>query len=388
MIVHLLDDEKILSSIINFNIYEIKVDHTFVIYTNKERLESLNKEYHAIPNILFISSIKDIPKELKKIEVTLIAHSLNYWKCKAIYEFRKIKKIAWIFWGADGYNLIAIKKNIYQEITNKKIIRKQKGYFRTKIKHFLFPIYKLYSLYILKSLDYDTILRMTIPKIDYFVTTLPQDYHLFKKYIKEFNSTFIPYIYYSYEEIIAKNLLNKNVEGNGILFGNSSYPTNNHLDGLVKLSKIPLGNKKIYTPLSYGDLTYCEKVIEIGTKLFNDNFKPIKEFMPLNKYTLILQKCPIVIMNHDRQQAVGNIIASLYLGAKVYLSKNNTLYKYLKDLDLIIYSIDFDLNLNNKFALEPLHPSEQLNNRRIVMKVFSKKNKIQLSINLFNTLSK
>ena len=69
--------------------------------------------------------------------------------------------------------------------------------------------------------------------------------------------------------------------------------------------------------------------------------------MPLSDYTKLMQTCKVVIMNHYRQQAVGNIISAVYLGAKVFLNKENSAYLYLKGLGCPIYEITEDLNCHN-----------------------------------------
>ena len=61
-------------------------------------------------------------------------------------------------------------------------------------------------------------------------------------------------------------------------------------------------------------------------------------------YNKIQIDCGIVIMNHYRQQACGNIIAALNMGCKVFLSHKSPLLKHFKGLGLHIYCIESDLN--------------------------------------------
>ena len=69
-------------------------------------------------------------------------------------------------------------------------------------------------------------------------------------------------------------------------------------------------------------------------------------------------------MNHYRPQAVGNVIAALYMGCKVFLNDTNA-YHYFNDLGCYIYSIESDLRTTkNPFQL--LSDEEVAHNRRVL----------------------
>jgi dTDP-N-acetylfucosamine:lipid II N-acetylfucosaminyltransferase len=154
------------------------------------------------------------------------------------------------------------------------------------------------------------------------------------------------------------------------MIGNSSSETNNHLELFDLLEKINLDNKKIYVPLSYGSNEYASIIKEIGRKKFGSNFTPLDTFMPLDEYNKLLQSCGVVIMNHHRQQAFGNIVASLWMGAKVFLDDRNTIYKYLKRIGVNVFSVQHELNqdqINNA-----LSASDVNKNREILFKELNK----------------
>ena len=75
-------------------------------------------------------------------------------------------------------------------------------------------------------------------------------------------------------------------------------------------------------------------------------------------------------MNSNRQQAFGNILASIWFGAKVYLNESNTIYLYLKRIGIQVFSINTDLVPSNKFVLEKLNTNQQIQNREILKKEF------------------
>jgi hypothetical protein len=103
----------------------------------------------------------------------------------------------------------------------------------------------------------------------------------------------------------------------------------------------------LIVPLSYGEPVLSKQLIYKGQSLLKDNFYPILDFMPLSAFTKLMQTCNVVIMNHYGQQAFGNTISAVYLGAKVFLNKENSAYLYLKGLGCHIYEITEDLNCHN-----------------------------------------
>lgn len=115
-----------------------------------------------------------------------------------------------------------------------------------------------------------------------------------------------------------------------VLLGNSSDPSNNHIEGLKWIKKNIKGNCEVYCVLSYGDEIGKRLAIQEGGLLFGEHFHPITSFMARKEYLLFLIDMDIVIMNHNRQQAVGNIITSIVLGKPVILKSRNVVYQILK----------------------------------------------------------
>jgi hypothetical protein len=90
------------------------------------------------------------------------------------------------------------------------------------------------------------------------------------------------------------------------------------------------------------------------------------DFMPLHDYNNYLEQCGIVIMNHYRQQAVGNVLTMLWMGAKVYLDERNSLYHYLKRIGVYVFSIQKDLHEDNPDLFLLLNVEERNENRNIL----------------------
>jgi hypothetical protein len=135
-----------------------------------------------------------------------------------------------------------------------------------------------------------------------------------------------------------------------------------------------LTKKKIIVPLSYGNRTYRDYIVKQGKKLWGENFIPLLNFMEREEYNRYILDCNIIIMNHYRQQAVGNIITSLWLGAKVFMSTRSPVYKYLKSLGIVVYTVEKDLNTGDPNVFMPLSSDEINSNRNIIYQKYSLSN--------------
>jgi hypothetical protein len=172
----------------------------------------------------------------------------------------------------------------------------------------------------------------------------------------------VPFTYYPIEFMIKNEALR--AKGSDILIGNSASATNNHLEIFELLKNLELGTRKLFIPLSYGRKKYASAVAARGNELFPSHFIPLTTFLPLAEYNRIISQCGIVIMNHYRPQALGNIIISLYMGAKVFLNKT-ALYSYFKNLGCHIYLIQKDL-IFAQDALQLLSDRQVRENREIL----------------------
>jgi len=177
--------------------------------------------------------------------------------------------------------------------------------------------------------------------------------------------------YYSIQDTVGDAVWSQRVSGDGIWIGNSATPENNHADVLVALSKMDVGCRKLICPLSYGSSHYAEQVIALGTSKFGNAFMPLRQYMPRQEYNALMLQTPIVIMNHWRQQALGNILTSLWLGAHVFLSCKNPLLAYLQKQGFIISIIEEDLTASNPEALTPLSEHAVEHNQKLLLREFS-----------------
>ncbi|AVF58868.1 TDP-N-acetylfucosamine:lipid II N-acetylfucosaminyltransferase [Vibrio diabolicus] len=154
--------------------------------------------------------------------------------------------------------------------------------------------------------------------------------------LKHYNSFFYPSNVVKKTDIKLKAHCDKLT----ILLGNSACKNNNHLEMIEKISLIENREVEVICPLSYGDKTYAQSVINAGKVAFGDKFHPLTTFLSKVEYEKILEKVDVAIFAHDRQQAFGNIIVLLEMGKKVYLKNKTTHYKTLKRMGFNIYAIE------------------------------------------------
>ena len=95
--------------------------------------------------------------------------------------------------------------------------------------------------------------------------------------------------------------------------------------------------------------------------------------MPLDEYNRLLLTVRTFIFGSYRQQAMGNIIVALYLGATVFLDKRNTIMSRLQEMGCVFFSID-ELEKRIDYRLSE---AEIEQNRMQLRKCFSKEMQIR-----------
>ncbi len=158
--------------------------------------------------------------------------------------------------------------------------------------------------------------------------------------------------------------------GEDILVGNSAAATNNHAEAFSTLARLDLGDRRIVVPLAYGDSDYRSAVIALGRRMFGARFVPVTEFLPLADYNSLIGRCAIAIMNHRRQQALGNIGTLMERGARIVLDEHGTLFRFFTSLGTSVDSLQA-LERVGAMLPPPLSEAERLRNRAALRKVWS-----------------
>ncbi len=369
MNLHLMPDDKFLDDFIE-NIEAVDKPNNNIYLGYKSVLPNKFKYIKNNKVILapyktqkFYNNIGDIKKYDK-----LFIHYLSDELCKFIVSLPDDLPIYWIFWGGDFYS----SRSLFFDYLYDKYSKK---YVNNEGKKKYIPNIILKQLLLIKDKKMLELKRKAINKISYILCFNKYDYELIKSTFKT-NAKFLPYPYGSSKKMPElkfnctelKEKFNLNAD-KIILLGNSGTPTNNHLDIFYKIKNKKLNfDYRILCPLSYGSPEYIKYIIKKGGGNICNKFVPLIEFLPKEEYYNLLGCIDIAIMNHNRTQAAGNINIALSFGKKVFLKKENTLYKLYKDNGVTIFNIEE--NLNNDDVFKELNIKEKERNHQIIERMF------------------
>jgi hypothetical protein len=244
------------------------------------------------------------------------------------------RKAVWIYWGADVYayrNRYKSLKHIIYHFCRKKIIRKI-----PHIAGFLQGDFKIIKQIYKTKAEYHQV-----------VYQIPTGFGLMDQ--MEFK-----------DEGVTHSTLR-------VMLGNSGSETNMHLQALEMLRKFSRENIEVICPLSYGikKTSYLNAVVGLGREIFGERFKPVTDFLEPEKYAEMLAGIDIAVMNHNRQEALGNIISLLYMGKKVYLRPDTSSYEYFTRLNVKVYNIN-NLLTDNYSDFSKSDPSDTHQNAMIL----------------------
>lgn len=304
---------------------------------------------------------------------SVILHAFNLDFANFVKKI-KHKNVYWIEWGADLYVKLLEPRGyrlFYEKDTDWKFshIRIPKSIYRC--------IKSLYGKYyinrVIPALKY----------VRYFVPdSTPDEYPLLLSYYPELKHLeYKNFYYYPIDEVVQPSMMSIQSLGNNIIVGNSSSVSGNHKEAFEILSQFNIGDSKVIVPLSYGNMRYANYVKESGIRILGKSFMPIMDYMPLPEYNKILSSARIFIYPNYRQEGVGNILVSLFLGGKVFLNKVNPLLPFYRRLGLIIFDIS---ELSNDSLNQSLSQEDIQHNREVLMKNYSKQFQLKLIQDNFN----
>ncbi|MGJ8734399.1 TDP-N-acetylfucosamine:lipid II N-acetylfucosaminyltransferase [Cellulophaga lytica] len=361
MILHIIDDEKFLVSIIELFETIYSQNNVFLVGVDKIGYNDFEK-LKLSTNIVF----KKVNTEDYQREYINLSRSANLVLFHNVYKTYKLKllqknaihtKTAWFFWGAELYGLNPRYNALLPET--------KKAYLKSLSKK---QFIKKTTLSKLKKQYYWNLFKTALKqnKLQYTLTNIDEDVSLLEHYTQQKLKKGW-FTYYYYNDTVKSNV---KVEKKHILIGNSSSESNNHLDAFNLLKDTGFQNKKVYIPLNYGDEKYRELVIKQSRGVFGDCAVPLTEFLTLNEYTGIINSCAVLIMNHRRQQAFNTIMIALANGCKVFLRQENTIYKMLKREGFVLFSIQEDID--NPGAFNSLTQEQQDCNLQLIQKLYNK----------------
>lgn len=360
-ILHLASDEKFIDAAIYIFEKAFPGCNSFII--PKSRFNRKLKYITKVDNIKLIPYtnriITNLSKETRKYDCVFL-HGITELNSSVFLQSEEKSKFVGVLWGAELYVQENFPEtNLTGDLTSALSLKSQSS-FQDKIKDVIRKI-----IYRRSFAGFDAS-KLAASGLSYFCVPYEEEFSNFKEHVIIPESCiYIPFTYYPLEFIMNKNN-SIAVNGNNIFIGNSALPFSNHLEAFRILKDLDIGSRKVIVPLSYGNSQYADYIEKVGYSIFKDNFQPLRKFLPLHEYLRELQSCGIVILNHNRQQAVGILIAMLYMGSKVYLNESNTLFHYLSRIGIGPHSISKELRPSNPTALENLTHQEIKQNRSIL----------------------
>lgn len=372
MILHLINDEKIVNRTIESYDSVLNNENIFIVFCNKDSGHFLSKYVSPRNNVIFYDERYDrVERGFSNCGKVLI-HFLDDKKINFIEKYIKHSPIIyWAIWGADIYSDLLQSRGY-------RLFSPENSYLkRDRIKR---NILSFLNYYRIRARKKEKFIR---ERVDY-IGGDDGDVLLLKKYLgisKEKYATFA----YPYDAVLGEKLKQCRVSENSkcILCGNSASYTNNQEYVLNFLKRMGVDSSyKIKMPLSYGgDKEYITSIIDKGRLYFGECYTPILNFLPLEQYNQLFLDARICVYGSWRQEAFGNIVIALYLGSKIYMSRNNPLADSLRKLGFSLFIIE---EATQNVFFEPLSELDKKKNRDLIINLFSLERKKQLIIQNFS----
>lgn len=359
-ILHLVNDEKIINRTIDEFEAATSDSHLWVVANRKRGFKLVEKRPNVIGRDEFLRRYSAGKHTGDPAFDRVFIHLLNPRKIKLIKKAGlEDVKIFWIIWGLDLYNKLLVPKGFRMFAPGNS--GAQGSFMGAFLKRAGQKMEALRTL------------RFVRRHVDYIVTdTTEVDYDMLVGYYPQLaEKPWLDFFYYPIDSILGPELIDGKVKGTDIMIGNSASATNNHEHVLDILSHLDTGDRRIVVPLSYsGKRDYVERVSSKGRKLFGDSFVPLLDFMPLSEYNRQQAATQTAIFGNLRQEAIGNIIIALYLGAKVFLLKSNPVYTWARNHGLTVFELT---HVSDRELETPLPASARESNREILLSLYTRR---------------
>lgn len=364
MKLHITHDNVFIDYVINAANELECAGHKFLIITengkNAERVKNKNVFCAAYQSDAFQQFIGDI----RQYEVVYI-HWLYGNTARFVNTLTDSIKVVWCFWGGEGLEMPQMLKDVYQPLSYNYFLK-----YNTQDTRFSITDIRGYfkQRRTAKNLFNENI--KAIKRSNFFAHYLLEDYALIKKY-SGFNALFIPFFYAPLNEIVPFDTPLE-IKGNDIMLGNSDTLTNNHFEAIDVLSGADFKGKKIFCPLSYENGAYAQTITDYGNKKLGEAFIPLRTYLAKEDYNQILSACSFGVMNHNRSQALGNILVLLWSGAKVFMSEQSSLFRFLEANDVLVFPFHQSFKGSKNDVFKKLTLSEAEQNRQTLIQLFGK----------------
>lgn len=379
MFLHLIDDSPQIKHLIQRTIAMFPEEHLFYVLTKTGKLKVIQPSDNVVPFIPNSENINILLNYISDFKAVFV-HNLEIKKSLIVLNAPKDLIFVWGIWGFDYYYVFPeLSRNIFQSYTKMLniILFKHSIFFR----NFIYTVHPVSRFVGIKSNN--RIREKAAKRINFTFNNLKNYSEVFKVIDSDYKTRFNG-IYYSIEYISKGFYYSQNQLGNNIFIGNSASNSSNHFDIFLQLKNKVLSNAKIVVPLSYGCPRYRRAINFIGKIIFKNQFSPLNNILSLEKYNEILSSCNVMIFNHNRAQAIGNIIFGVWAGHKIFLKKTNPVYRYLKNMGITVFSIEEELIKENINALEK---DKQIQNRQVIESHYKEEKIRENYLEIINAIS-
>lgn len=282
----------------------------------------------------------------------VFVHFLNPAARQVVDSAPERTRFVWIGWGADYYHLIRERGQLLMPETRERFARIVPGKDPlTRVKRAARMLPRVLRHPVRTAAQVRWQLRLhgidanqpgelqLLNRVNYFAPVLREDYDAIKGANPAFHPQFLQWNYWTAGMGLLGEAPIEAPSARNILLGNSATPENNHLEAMRLIAGEVGHDRKIICPLSYGIPAYASMISDEGERMFGDRFVPLRDFMGTAPYLEMLRSCSVAAMNHLRQQAMGNIIMMLWLGARVFLNHENPINKAMASIGVDVYDI-------------------------------------------------
>lgn len=379
-ILHFVVDDKFINdSILCFESAKL-TNNQYVYVSNKKRtfhyIKSDKVKILTEDNVLNLFHEGDIN--------AICLHSFMSLPTRLIVKIPSNVKVLWFGWGFDYYsnprqigNFLNIG-NRFLPYTNK-IVNKN-IWLENIVKDA-----KLKLKIILKREPSSSKIYEAVKRIDYFSGVFPIEYSMLKASLTCFQAKQIIHNYIHPEEFKKEDIDSPlQLKGSNVLLGNSATFYINHIDLMYMIKDRIDKDVNIIAPLSYqGSPSYIDKVIKEGKCLFGERFIPIKDYLPFDEYTAIMNSCDTLILGQKQQAATCNCLTAMWNGLKVFFLKDSMNYEFYKSMKLKVFSLEDDFGSVIDYNFDDVHY-----NREIIEKHYSYRAWVDDLINTIDTIKK
>jgi hypothetical protein len=270
-------------------------------------------------------------------------------------------KVYWVLWSSELYCQPPLPENYYAPFS-KKFIRERRSFTdRLKELKITGPLILHFSYLTGLKKNHRKRLKKSYSKIHFFCSLLPSDFFYFREKTGNTKAIHLPFAYLSVQAIMP-GLNRFNLKGNKIMVGHSASPAGNHFEILERLYEIN-PQLPVFLPLAYGVESYGD-VIEAEAEKRFPNAEILRKKLEKPAYYEKLTEVGWSIINVKVQQALGNIVALIWMGVKVFLDEESSTYKDFKNWGIHVYSIQ--KKLTREELSVKLTPAQISDNKRII----------------------